>query len=137
MKILWLINEIENIDYEDLSFYTARWIEGKENLTGDAVETTSLLVLLSQCRLNIFSTIHTFAYRPQAMSSSVFLNEAFSNRFKINLVSGWKEDELNYFGIKESRLNNRYEELGLWLKILKMQKHYSGSRNVNNLHQLH
>lgn len=136
-NFLWLINQIETIDYDRLFLLPiARWIgSGKENLTGDAVETTSLAsLLLSQCRLDIFSTVHTFAYKPQAVAhSSVFLNETFSNRFKINLVSGWKEDELNYFGIEKIRLKNRYEELGLWVEEFKdAEKRYSNSRNIDN-----
>ncbi len=136
-NFLWLIREIENINYDKLFLLPiARWVgSGKDNLTGDAVETTSLAsVLLSQSRINIFSTIHTFAYKPQAIAhSSVFLNEAFSNRYKINLVSGWKEDELDYFGINQNDTKNRYEELGFWVEEFKnSEKSYSKSRNIDN-----
>jgi len=136
-NFLWLIKEIEKIDYDKLFLLPiARWIgSGKEKLTGDAVETTSLAsILLSQSRINIFSTVHTFAYKPQAIAhSSVFLNETFSNRYGINLVSGWKEDELNYFGINNIELENRYKNMGLWVEEFKnSEMQYSRLRNLEN-----
>ena len=115
----------------------ARWKgSGDKNITGDAIETLTMApLLLQKTNLNVYATIHTFSYLPEQVAySAVFLNESFNNRFRINLVCGWKEDELKLFKINDWDYSKRYEKAQEWINRFKQtEKEYIKSKNNYNI----
>ena len=98
------------------------------NKSGDAIETISLAsVLLSQTNnIDIFSSIHTFAYEPVMVAHvAARLNFEYKNRYKLNILAGWRKEELNYFGkpFSEDFFEQRYYQAEKWLSKFKDAEH--------------
>jgi len=132
---LWLLENLEkaySFDYFLLPI--SRWIgSGKSNVTGDAIESISLAssLLAKSTRTKIFSTLHTFSHLPETTAhSAVFLNETFNKRYGINLVCGWKEDEINYFHVNDWKYDERYLVAKNWVERFRIaEKTYAEIRD--------
>jgi hypothetical protein len=133
-NIIWLLNLIEKAEkFPYMLLPISRWIgSGNKKVTGDAIESISLSsTLLAQSKkTKVFSTVHTFSHLPETVAhTSVFLNEAFENRFAVNLVCGWKEDEIKYFNIDGWDYEKRYEVAEEWVSRFRVaEKQYSQIR---------
>lgn len=117
---IWLLNLLESSDkFKYFLLPISRWLgSGNNKVTGDAIESISLSssLLAKSSKTKIFSTVHTFSHLPETIAhSSVFLNEAFNNRFAVNLVCGWKEDEIKYFNIDNWKFDERYIVAKEWV----------------------
>ena len=134
---LWLLELLENsksFDYFLLPI--SRWVgSGSKKVTGDAIESIALssALLAKSNKTKVFSTLHTFSHLPETIAhSSVFLNESFSCRFAINLVCGWKEDEIQYFNLKNWKYEERYDVAREWVARYRVaEKKYGNLRNSN------
>ncbi len=130
----WLLNLLEKTKrFPYLLLPISRWVgSGNNKVTGDAIESISLAsTLLAQSqKTKIFSTVHTFSHLPETVAhTAVFLNEAFHNRYAINLVCGWKEDEIKYFNIENWDFEKRYEVAEQWVaRFRSAEKQYSQIR---------
>lgn len=135
-NILWLLDLLEKAQtFPYLLLPISRWIgSGHNKVTGDAIESTSLasILLAKSEKTKIFSTVHTFSHLPETIAhTSVFLNETFANRFAINLVCGWKEDEIKYFNINNWDFKKRYEVAEEWVSRFRFsEKQYSQLRDI-------
>lgn len=132
---LWLLETLEKANSFDYFLLPiSRWIgSGKSNITGDALESISLAssLLAKSSKTKIFSTLHTFSHLPETTAhSAVFLNESFDNRYGINLVCGWKEDEIDYFHVEDWKYEERYSVAKNWVDRFRFsENNYSKIRD--------
>ncbi len=108
-----------------------RWkgYKGNRDIAGDAIETISLAsyLLAKTERINVFSTITTFAYEPEMVAHAALrLNYEFDNRFALNIVGGWKKDEFEYFHKQFLGDSNEvYEFASKWvMRFRKAEREY-------------
>lgn len=136
---IWLLDNLESMNKFDYFLLPiSRWIgSGSNNVTGDAIESISLAssLLAKSRKTKVFSTLHTFSHLPETTAhTSVFLNETFDNRFGINLVCGWKEDEIDYFHIKDWKYEERYKVANNWVKRFRSSENSYGQIRDQEIH---
>lgn len=108
----------------DYLFPVSRWrgFGGETNYLGTSLETTTWAAALLRAtrRIKIFSTVHVPLFHPFVIAKiGATLAHISSDRWGLNVVSGWSQREFDMMGLTLDDHGRRYERSSAFIEIIK------------------